>query len=89
MTWGLAKKMTFRKLEPLFEGFRYEYLIKRMLSMRLITKKKFKRAPNRKIVWDALGTLIKGSRKIFKKFYVLKFYGGVNNTKLLSVFSAF
>jgi hypothetical protein len=27
--------MTFRKLEPLFEGFCYEYLIKRMLSLRL------------------------------------------------------
>jgi hypothetical protein len=35
MTWGLAKKMTFHKLEPLFEGFCYEYLIKRMLSLRL------------------------------------------------------
>jgi hypothetical protein len=35
----LRKKMTFCKLESLFEGFRYEYLIKRMLSMRLITKK--------------------------------------------------
>jgi hypothetical protein len=39
MTWGLAKKITFRKLLPLFEGFRYEYLIKRMVSIRLITKK--------------------------------------------------
>jgi hypothetical protein len=35
VTWGLAKKMKFRKLESLFEGFRCEYLIKRMLSMRL------------------------------------------------------
>ncbi len=33
------KKMTFRKLEPLFEGFRREFLIKRTISMRLKTKK--------------------------------------------------
>ncbi len=33
------KKMTFRKLECLFEGFHYEYLIKRMISMCLKTKK--------------------------------------------------
>jgi hypothetical protein len=39
VTWGLAKKMKFRKLESLFEGFCCEYLIKRMLGMRLITKK--------------------------------------------------
>jgi hypothetical protein len=36
---GTGEKMTFRKLEHFFEGFRYEYIIKRMLSMRLITKK--------------------------------------------------
>ncbi len=39
VTWGLAKKMKFRKLECLFEGFRYEYLIKHTISMRIITKK--------------------------------------------------
>jgi hypothetical protein len=33
------KKITFHKLEPLIEGFCYEYLIKRLLSMRLITQK--------------------------------------------------
>ncbi len=33
------KKKKFRKLESLFEGFHYEDLIKRMISMRLITKK--------------------------------------------------
>jgi hypothetical protein len=36
---GTGKKMTFGKLEPLFEGFHYEYLFTLMLSMRLITKK--------------------------------------------------
>ncbi len=49
MTWGLVKKMTFRKLEPLFEGFRYEYLIKRMLSIRLKTKKS-QGSPKQKVV---------------------------------------
>ncbi len=43
------KKMKFCKLECLFEGFRYEYLIKRTLSMRLTTKKKFKIAPKKKL----------------------------------------
>ncbi len=66
------KKMTFRKLEPLFEGFRYEYLFKRMLSMRLITKK-FQDSP-KKVVWDALGSLIKGSRKIYKKILCFKVF---------------
>ncbi len=36
---GWWKKMTFRKLEPLFEGFHREFLIKRTISMRLKTKK--------------------------------------------------
>ncbi len=46
------KKMIFRKLEPLFEGFRYKYLIKRMLSMRLITKKDQKDPHS---TWSCLG----------------------------------
>jgi hypothetical protein len=50
------KKMKFRKLECLFEGFCYEYLIKRTISMRLITKK-MQDSPPKKVVWDALGTL--------------------------------
>jgi len=33
------KKLKFRKIELWFEGFRCVYLIKRMISMRLITKK--------------------------------------------------
>ncbi len=69
--------MKFRKLESLFEGFRYENLIKRMISMRLITKK-IQASPPTKVVWDALGTLIKGARKILKKIYVVRFYGGLN-----------
>jgi|LakMenEpi03Aug12_release.lakeMendotaPanAssembly.Ray.scaffolds.fasta_scaffold856700_1 hypothetical protein len=36
---GTGKKMKFRKLESLFEGFRYENPFQRMISMRLITKK--------------------------------------------------
>ncbi len=36
---GTGEKMKFCNLECFFEGFRFEYLIKRMISMRLITKK--------------------------------------------------
>ncbi len=48
------KKMKFRKLECLFEGFWCKYLIKRMISMR----KKIQDSQKKKVVWDALGTLI-------------------------------
>jgi hypothetical protein len=43
------KKMKFRKLECLFEGFCCEYLIKRTTSMRLTTQKKFKIAKRKKL----------------------------------------
>ena len=39
VTSGLAKKLKFRKLESFFKGLRREILIKRTISMRLITKK--------------------------------------------------
>ncbi len=61
--------MKFRNLECFFEGFCFEYLIKRMISMRLITKKI--QDSQKKVVRDALETL--GSRKIFKDFGVLMF----------------
>jgi hypothetical protein len=35
--------------------------------------KKFRVSPQKKVVWDALGTVIKGSRKIFKNCCVLNF----------------
>ncbi len=79
--------MKFRKLEYLFESFHYDYLMKRMISMRLITKKI--QGSKKKFVWDALGTLIKGSRKIFKIFVFYSFYGGVYKNELLSTYSAF
>ncbi len=64
MTWGLAKKMKFRKLEPLFEDFRYEYLLKRMLSMRLITKKIS--SPPKKLCAMPWGPLLKGQERFVK-----------------------
>ncbi len=67
MTWGLAKELKFRKLECLFEGFRYEYIIKHMISMHLITKKI--QDSQKKVVWDALGTLMKVQER-FLKFFV-------------------
>ncbi len=52
------KKMKFRKLECFFEGFRYKYLIKLLISMRLITKKKIQDSPKKKLCENSLGTLI-------------------------------
>jgi hypothetical protein len=49
MTWGLAKKNDISQVGALIEGFGYEYLIKRMLIMRLITKKN-SRYPPKKVV---------------------------------------
>jgi hypothetical protein len=65
MTWGLVKKMTFRKLDPLFEGFRYEYLIK------LNNQKNFKIAPNKKLCEMPWGPILKGQERFFKIFKVL------------------
>ncbi len=64
MTWGLAKKMTFRNLESLFEGFRYEYFIKRMLSMRFITKK-IQDSPPKKLCEMPWGPLFKFNKFLF------------------------
>ncbi len=52
--------MIFRKLEPLFDGFRYDYLIKRMLSMRLISEQKIKIAPQKKLCVVPWGPFLKG-----------------------------
>jgi hypothetical protein len=47
-TSGLAKKLKFRKLESLIKGFLREILMKRTISMRLITKK-FQDRPKKKL----------------------------------------
>jgi hypothetical protein len=48
-----------------------------MISMRLITKK-LQHSQKTKVVRVALGTLMKGSRKVFFKFLSFRFfYGGL------------
>ncbi len=66
------KKMKFRKLECLFEGFRYEYLIKRTISMRLITKKIWDSPPKKGCVRCLRDPHLK-FKKDFKFFFVLRF----------------
>jgi hypothetical protein len=58
--------------EPFYEDFRCEYLIKRMISMLLITKK-FQDRQKTKVVWDALETLMKCSRTFFENFCASNF----------------
>jgi hypothetical protein len=71
--WNWRKKMKFGKLECLFEGFRYKYLIKRMISMRLITKKKSRKPPNKSCVRCLRDPHLK-FKKDFKKFFCFEVF---------------
>jgi hypothetical protein len=78
------KKLKFRKFESWYEDFCWEYLMKRMISMLLITKK-FQDRQKTKFVWDALGTLMKCSRKFFYLIFVFQiFYGGLKKRIILN-----
>jgi hypothetical protein len=67
------KKWNFASWSVLFEGFRYEYLIKRMISMRLITKK-IQDSPPKKSCVRCLRDLHLKFKKDFNKFFCFEVF---------------